>query len=255
MSEPFKILKVIPRKPEQNAIGVEIIPEEYLPKEFTVEFRIASLSDAGYGDWIARLTIRTEIDKIPRTICVEIQGNAVGKSGFEMVHRGRVDRDHLLAIATEIRHLEARAAMECMKCWLFDVNDARTWVERSKSRYLDGDKEIPADLSELDLKKIRREVMGANGYTKRSPEFLREVARVFEQARSEKKRTNVAVQEHFYKKDGREPSMPTVRSWVAGARTYIREPSQPTSARNSSPIKSVQDVRKPTTTKKSGESK
>jgi hypothetical protein len=239
MSKPLEIQKVLSSRALLNAKPIEIIPGEFLPSEFGITFSHSSLDENDHVEWITSLQIRTENDGIPRVIAVTVEGDVIGKSRVELAVRGRVDQAHLEVVAREIRHLEARAAEEFMKVWLFN-EDKDDWVLRIKSQYFENGKKIPATLTDEQLKKIRRIVEGLNSYTKRSPEFLREVARIYNEAKRNKKRTNLEIQKHFEKKNGKTPSIELVQSWVKASKAsfYIKAPA-PEKLKNSTPAKSV----------------
>lgn len=240
MSKPLEIQKVLSSGALLNAKPIEIIPGEFLPSEFSITFSHSPLDENDRVEWITSLQIRTESDGIPRVIAVTVEGNVIGKSRVELAVRGRVDQAHLEVVAREIRHLEARAAEEFMKVWLFH-DDEKIWVLRIKSQYFENGKEIPATLTDEQLKKIRRIVEGMNSYTKRSPEFLREVAHIYNEAKRNKKRTNLIIQKHFEEKNGRTPSIAVVQSWVKASKAsfYIKSPV-PEKLNNSTPAKSVE---------------
>ena len=236
---------------------VELIPREYLPTEFEVIFLFEPISGDTQDFWGALLTIKTGVDEIPRTIKVSVEGNSVSKRGFGIVHRGRVKREHLSLIANEIWNLEGHAVEEFMKQYIFSEDERGfSWLNRDTASILEDGKTVSAKLSESDLKKIRKIVLGGNRYTKISPEHLREVAKIYIQARNDGQRTNAAVKEHFEKKWDREIPIKTVRGWITRARVYIPMPFEAgtdANPKNSSPTKAAQDARKPKTTKKIGE--
>jgi len=224
MSEALKILHVIDCEPVDGGSPVELIAGEFIAETFAISFAHSSLEANEDEFWGTGLQVRTLNDGIPRVIAMTIYGNAVGKSGLELEYRGRVEQAHLLTVANNIRHFEAVAAMEFMREWI--LIDGKTWKRRAKTNYIVDGKEVPASLTEEQLTKIRRTVAGFNGYTKRSPEFLREVLRVYNEAVKNKKRSNLEVQKHFESLHGRRYSITTVRGWIADARKIERNRRQ-----------------------------
>lgn len=244
MSKPLEIERVVFCEPKKGAKGVEIIAGEFLPSEFELAFTHASLDSEEGKLWLTSFVIKTESDGIPRCVEVKVLGNAMGGGGVELLHRGRVEPSHFLAVAKELRFFEGMAVAECMRILLLD-NDGK-WQLRASSTYQVDVKEVPATLTDEQFKKIRRIVENANSYTKRSPEFLREVLKVYNDAKARNKRTNLEVQKYFDAKNNRSYSITTVRSWIAEAKKLDGQNRQVKSVGNSSPTKPVSKKAKAT---------
>ena len=232
MKKALEIKEVTSFEIFEPSYPIELIPHQYIPRDFKISF--THISEDGLNLWSTSLRVRTVVDKVPRAIEVVIGGNSTDITGSTLKDHGRVDRAHLLYVAQEIRKLEALAAVEAIKRFHFDP------LEELQERSVDapkGKEVSPKVIESAEAKKLRRVVEDRNA-KKQEPEFLREVAAVFIKARAERKRTNAAVKEYFDRKDGVDHPIKTVRGWVARARVYIPD-AKP---KNSSPTKSVKDV-------------
>jgi len=225
---------------------IELIPFQYVPRDFRITFTYPAKDTSKL--WKITLRVRTLADKIPRAIEVLITGNSTDAELAELEFHESVKSDQLSYVAQELRELEAVAVVECIKLFYFDP--IKQTAEYSVSSASSKKRVRRKGLSEAEENKLRKIVLAQNAM-KLTPESLREVAAVYLKASEERKRTNAAVKSHFDKKDDANYSIKTVRGWIAKSKPY--RPTKP--KKNSSPIKSVKDVRKPTTTKKSGESK
>ena len=231
MKKVLKIKEVTSFEILEASHPIELIPNQYLPRDFRIGF--THLSEDGKNLWSTSLRVRTVVDKVPRAIEVTVEGNSTDSSGSTLKDHGRVERAHLLHVAQEIRQLEALASVEAIKRFHFDP------VEELQERSVDapiGKVVSPKIIESAEATKLRRIVENRTA-KKQEPEFLREVAAVFLKARAEQKRTNEAVKEHFDKKDGADHPIKTVRGWIARARVYIPDKKP----KNSSPSKSGQN--------------
>ena len=197
-----------------------------VPKEFSVEFACRSLNENARAYWTVELFVRMERGGVPRAIETRIKGDIYSsKSRVELALRGRLEPQALQMVGNDLRYLEAVAVRVVANTWVFapwkegTTPERYEWCDRTKLNFEDGlAPRFEGDISFKTLKQIEREALQRSGYTRLSPEFLAEVARIYNLAVDQKKRTNIAVKDFFEVRDKQIYSIKTIQKWVAKAR-------------------------------------
>jgi len=235
-----------------------------IPQEFKIRYFIRSENPHSNVCWSIGLEVEITDKGKPQTKAIDFQGDVwrIGRKDS----RGRdlywpvtgyperqglgfapVDFEKVKMITSSIRtlnHFQSLAVAVVLHS--FDLKEG-DWVRK---------RDFP-DLSSNELKLVEKKFLQREGRVPRSKIDYDRVRELYDEAKAKGYGVKDYISVHYNEDeeiDGIAPD--TVNNWIRTCRDMkLISESKDRKKRNSSPIKSVQDVRKPTTTKKSGESK
>lgn len=191
-----------------------IIQQWYVPREFRVEFVFPTLVSREKLLWTAELLMEISERGVPRAVEVTVKREShSAKSGFQISQRKRVEKEHLSAVSTDLRHLEAYAVALVANTFQLLELDEGGYVWELRSRIANDYEEDPKDWKELQDEMINR-----TRKQKWDDEFMKDIARIFRQAERENVPTNVKIAEVMGVRMFEEIDSKRVQKWVREAR-------------------------------------